>query len=46
MVDFNKKLKIDRINLFCDVVTKMANGTPAEVRAMQHVRDAYLGGGT
>lgn len=30
MVDFNNKLKIDRINLFCDVVTKMANGTPAE----------------
>lgn len=30
MADFNKKLKIDRINLFCDVVTKMANGTPAE----------------
>lgn len=30
MVDFNKKLKIDRINLFCDVVMKMANGTPAE----------------
>ena len=30
MVDFNKRLKIDRINLFCDVVTKMANGTPAE----------------
>lgn len=30
MVDFNKKLKIDRINLFCDVVTKMAQGTPAE----------------
>lgn len=30
MVDFNKKLKIDQINLFCDVVTKMANGTPAE----------------
>ena len=30
MVDFSKKLKIDRINLFCDVVTKMANGTPAE----------------
>ena len=30
MVDFNKKLKIDRMNLFCDVVTKMANGTPAE----------------
>lgn len=27
---FNKRLKIDRINLFCDVVTKMANGTPAE----------------
>ena len=24
MVDFNKKLKVDRINLFCDVVTKMA----------------------
>lgn len=30
MVDFNEKLRIDRINLFCDVVTKMANGTPAE----------------
>lgn len=30
MVEFNKKLKIDRINLFCDVVTKMAHGTPAE----------------
>ena len=30
MVDFNEKLKIDSINLFCDVVTKMANGTPAE----------------
>lgn len=30
MVDFDKKLKVDRINLFCDVVTKMANGTPAE----------------
>ena len=30
MVDFNKKLKIDRMNLFCDVVTKMAHGTPAE----------------
>ena len=30
MVDFNKKLKTDRIKLFCDVVTKMANGTPAE----------------
>ena len=30
MVDFNKKLKVDRINQFCDVVTKMANGTPAE----------------
>ena len=30
MVDFNEKLKIDRINLFCDVVTKMAQGTPAE----------------
>lgn len=34
MVDFNKKLKIDRINLFCDVVTEMANGTPAEVYAI------------
>ena len=30
MVDFNKKLKVDRINLFCDVVTKMANNTPAD----------------
>lgn len=30
MVDFNEKLKIDRIKLFCDVVTKMAHGTPAE----------------
>lgn len=30
MVDFNKRLKVDRINLFCDVVTKMASGTPAE----------------
>lgn len=30
MVDFNKKLKVDHINLFCDVVTKMAHGTPAE----------------
>nr|UVY54424.1 MAG: hypothetical protein [Bacteriophage sp.] len=30
MVNFNKKLKVDRINLFCDVVTKMAHGTPAE----------------
>lgn len=30
MVDFNKKLKVDRIKLFCDVVTKMAHGTPAE----------------
>lgn len=30
MVDFNKKLKADRIKLFVDVVTKMANGTPAE----------------
>ena len=30
MVDFNKKLKVDRINLFCDVVAKMAHGTPAE----------------
>lgn len=30
MVDFNKKLKVDRIKLFADVVTKMANGTPAE----------------
>lgn len=30
MVDFNKKLKVDRIKMFVDVVTKMANGTPAE----------------
>lgn len=30
MVDFNKKLKVDRIKLFVDVVTKMANGTPTE----------------
>ena len=30
MVDFNNKLKVDRIKLFVDVVTKMANGTPAE----------------
>ena len=30
MVDFKEKLKTDRINLFCDVVTKMAHGTPAE----------------
>lgn len=30
MVDFNKKLKVDRIKLFVDVVTKMANGAPAE----------------
>lgn len=30
MVDFNKKLKVDRVKLFVDVVTKMANGTPAE----------------
>lgn len=30
MVDFNKKLKVDRIKLFVDVVTKMSNGTPAE----------------
>lgn len=30
MVDFNKRLKVDRIKLFVDVVTKMANGTPAE----------------
>ena len=30
MVDFNKKLKIGRMNLFCDVLTKMANDTPAE----------------
>lgn len=30
MVNFNKKLKVDRIKLFVDVVTKMANGTPAE----------------
>ena len=30
MVDFNEKLRIDHIKLFCDVVTKMAHGTPAE----------------
>lgn len=30
MIDFNKKLNVDRIKLFVDVVTKMANGTPAE----------------
>lgn len=30
MVDFNKRLKLDRIKLFVDVVTKMANGTPAD----------------
>nr|UVN09241.1 MAG: hypothetical protein [Bacteriophage sp.] len=30
MVDFKEKLKTDRIKLFCDVVTKMAHGTPAE----------------
>lgn len=30
MVDFNKKLKVDCIHLFCNVVTKMAHGTPAE----------------
>lgn len=34
MVDFNKKLKVDRINLFCDVVTKMAYRTPAEGNAV------------
>ena len=34
MVDFNRKLKVDRINLFCDVVTKMAHGTPAESYAI------------
>lgn len=28
-VDFNKRLKLDRIKLFVDVVTKMANDTPA-----------------
>lgn len=28
-VDFNKRLKTDRIKLFVDVVTKMANDTPA-----------------
>lgn len=27
--DFNKRLKTDRIKLFVDVVTKMANDTPA-----------------
>lgn len=26
-VDFNKRLKTDRIKLFVDVVTKMANDT-------------------
>lgn len=35
MVDFNKKLKVDRIKLFVDVVTKMANGTPAEGYAIR-----------
>lgn len=28
-VDFNKRLKLDRIKLFVDVVTKIANDTPA-----------------
>lgn len=30
MEDFNKKLKIDRINQFRHLVKSMANGTPAE----------------
>ena len=49
MVDFNEKLKIDRIKLFVDVVTKMANGTPAEgytvgeaIRALPENLQQYL----
>lgn len=49
MVDFNKKLKVDRIKLFVDVVTKMANGTPAEgytigeaIRALPENLQQYL----
>lgn len=30
MEDFNKKLKVDRINQFGHLVKSMANGTPAE----------------
>lgn len=49
MVDFNKKLKVDRIKLFVDVVTKMANCTPAEgyavgeaIRALPENLQQYL----
>lgn len=49
MVNFNKKLKVDRIKLFVDVVTKMANGTPAEgyaigeaIRALPENLQQYL----
>lgn len=49
MIDFNKKLKVDRIKLFVDVVTKMANGTPAEgyaigeaIRALPENLQQYL----
>lgn len=49
MVDFNKKLKVDRIKLFVDVVTKMANETPAEgyaigeaIRALPENLQQYL----
>lgn len=49
MVDFNKRLKVDRIKLFVDVVTKMANGTPAEgyaigeaIRALPENLQQYL----
>lgn len=49
MIDFNKKLKVDRIRLFVDVVTKMANGTPAEgyaigeaIRALPENLQQYL----
>lgn len=49
MVDFNRKLKVDRIKLFVDVVTKMANGTPAEgytigeaIRALPENLQQYL----
>lgn len=40
MVDFNKKLKVDRIKLFVDVVTKMANVTPAEGYSMGEAIEA------
>lgn len=43
MVDFNKKLKVDRIKLFVDVVTKMANGTPAEGYAIGEAIKALPG---